>query len=134
MKITKDVIMDLWPVYVAGEASADTRALVDEYLRGDSSLAAMLTDDQPIAAAAPPLSPDHEARTLYRTRRRLRGIPALRLLAAVFTVLALARIVSDTTWQVSPVRAIATSIAAVLFWAAYALSVRMGWSTVFRRR
>ena len=37
MKITRSVIVDLWAVYVSGEASADTRALVEEFLRGDRS-------------------------------------------------------------------------------------------------
>ena len=32
MKITRDVIYDLLPGYFAGEVSADTRALVDEFL------------------------------------------------------------------------------------------------------
>jgi anti-sigma factor RsiW len=40
MKITRDVINDLLPVYLAGDASADTRALLEEYLRTDPSLAA----------------------------------------------------------------------------------------------
>ncbi len=33
MTITKDVINDLLPLYEAGEASPDTRRLVEEYLR-----------------------------------------------------------------------------------------------------
>jgi anti-sigma factor RsiW len=41
MKITRDVIEDLLPLYLADEVSADTRALVDEYLRTDPELASM---------------------------------------------------------------------------------------------
>lgn len=33
MTVTKDVIRDLMPLYAAGEASADTRRLVEEFLR-----------------------------------------------------------------------------------------------------
>lgn len=33
MTVTKDVVRDLMPLYLAGEASADTRRLVEEYLR-----------------------------------------------------------------------------------------------------
>ena len=33
MKITRDVVTDLWPLYVAGEASPDTQALVMRFLR-----------------------------------------------------------------------------------------------------
>ncbi len=39
MKITRNVIMDLIPLYVADEASPDTRALVEEYLECDPELA-----------------------------------------------------------------------------------------------
>ena len=39
MKITRNVILDLLPLYAANEASADTTALVDEYLESDSELA-----------------------------------------------------------------------------------------------
>ncbi len=38
--ITPDVIKDLLPLYVAGEASADTRAIVDAWLRTDPETAA----------------------------------------------------------------------------------------------
>jgi anti-sigma factor RsiW len=39
MEITRDVMLDLMPLYMAGEASADTRALVEEYLKTDPQLA-----------------------------------------------------------------------------------------------
>lgn len=41
MKISRDVILDLLPLYVANEASADTRALVEEYLATDPHTADM---------------------------------------------------------------------------------------------
>jgi len=39
MDITRNVILDLLPLYVAGEVSADTRALVEKYLETDPELA-----------------------------------------------------------------------------------------------
>jgi len=39
MEITRNVIQDLLPLYVANEVSADTRALVAQYLEGDPELA-----------------------------------------------------------------------------------------------
>ncbi|NIS79365.1 MAG: hypothetical protein GTO14_03885 [Anaerolineales bacterium] len=39
MEITRNVILDLLPIYAADEVSADTRALVEEYLEGDPELA-----------------------------------------------------------------------------------------------
>ena len=41
MKITRDVIYDLLPGYFAGEVSADTRALIDEFLATDPEFARM---------------------------------------------------------------------------------------------
>ena len=41
MEITRDIIIDLLPLYVADEASADTKNLVSEYLQHDSELAEM---------------------------------------------------------------------------------------------
>jgi hypothetical protein len=42
MTISRNVIIDLLPLYVAGEASAESRRLVDEFVREDPSLAALL--------------------------------------------------------------------------------------------
>ena len=41
MKITRDVIYDLLPGYFAGEVSADTRVLIDEFLATDPEFARM---------------------------------------------------------------------------------------------
>jgi len=40
-EVTRNVIEDLLPLYLADEASADTRALVDEYLQKDKDFARM---------------------------------------------------------------------------------------------
>lgn len=84
MNITRDIVKDLLPVYLAGEASPDTRALVEEWLKSDPRLAGQVeaarrTELPPVAA--PP--PSGEKRALDRTRRRLRG-RALLLGAAVY--------------------------------------------------
>jgi hypothetical protein len=39
MEITRNVILDLLPLYLADEVSADTKALVDRYLKEDPGLA-----------------------------------------------------------------------------------------------
>jgi hypothetical protein len=39
MDVTRNVIMDLLPLYLAEEASADTRALVQKHLENDPELA-----------------------------------------------------------------------------------------------
>jgi anti-sigma factor RsiW len=73
MNVTHDVVKDLLTVYLAGEASADTRALVEEWLRADPDLARQVEQarrsDLPTVPAPPPTI---EKRALSRTRRGLR--------------------------------------------------------------
>jgi hypothetical protein len=90
MKVTRDVILDLWPLYEAGEASAETRALVEEYLQQDPEFARLVRENggtkalRPSSAALPR---DSELETLVRTQqlmsyRRSVLLLALTLLAA----------------------------------------------------
>jgi anti-sigma factor RsiW len=39
MEISQNVILDLLPLYLAGEVSADTRSLIEKYLETDPELA-----------------------------------------------------------------------------------------------
>ena len=39
MNVTREVIVDLLPVYLSGEASPATRTLVEEYMKQDAELA-----------------------------------------------------------------------------------------------
>ena len=87
MKITQEVILDLLPVYLAGEASPDTRALVEEYMKQDEELARRirLQFAENLSKAAPSaLAPDLELRSLRRARkligwqRRLTGMGGFR--------------------------------------------------------
>ena len=121
-RITRDVITDLWPLFEAGEASPDTRALVKEFLDGDPELARQLQAQaaEPLPPAAiPTLPPDREAQALKQTREILRGDFWLRMMAIVFSALAFGRIVSDTSWDVSPIKFIVTAAVAAVFWIAY---------------
>jgi anti-sigma factor RsiW len=73
MKITRDVVKDLLPAYSAGEASSDTRALVEEWLRSDAELSAQVrAADRITLPEVPSLPPSIEKQALDRTRRRLR--------------------------------------------------------------
>jgi hypothetical protein len=117
--ITRDVVMDLWPLYVSGDASADTRALVDAFLQKDPKFEETLrgASREGIPHLEPPsLAPDHELRTLARVKRRLAGPQLMLLFAMLFTGLAFGRIVSDTSFDVSPRPFIATAVVAACFW------------------
>jgi anti-sigma factor RsiW len=127
--VTREVVSDLWPLYHSGEASADTRRLVEAFLADDPDLAARLreTSSDPLAACQPPvLSPDHEMRTLARLKQHLWGYPMFLRLALIFSCLAFGRIVADTSWDVSPRNFIITAAIAAVFWVAFAVSLFRG--------
>jgi hypothetical protein len=74
MNVTDDVVKDLLPIYLAGEAHPDTRVLVDEWLRSRPEMARQVEQargaDLPAVAVPPPTA---EKRTLDRVRRRWRA-------------------------------------------------------------
>jgi hypothetical protein len=131
MNITREVIIDLWPVYTAGEASADTRRLVEEFLKQDSEFARVLqagVDADLLRSEVPILPPDREAQALTRTKRQLHGWDwslVLLLFAMQFSGFAFARIVADTSWDVSPIQFIITAAIAAVFWCAFL--IRLFW-------
>ena len=46
MEITRDVILDLLPLYMANEVSEDTRALVEKYLETDAELSQIAKESE----------------------------------------------------------------------------------------
>ncbi|HKA36776.1 MAG TPA: hypothetical protein VKH43_08140 [Thermoanaerobaculia bacterium] len=87
MNVTRDVIQDLWPAYASGEATADTKALVEEFLTNDPEFGAALRENADILAAAPAApapAPDLERRTLSMTKRLLRLRTLFLALAILF--------------------------------------------------
>ena len=73
-QITRNIILDLLPLYLAGEASEDTKALVEEYLETDKELAKMakqtatfdLPGDVPV-----PLENDQALKLYIETKRQM---------------------------------------------------------------
>jgi len=74
MKISRDVIYDLLPGYFAGEASADTRALIQEYFDTDPEFRRMAERFQAILDGTRKLEPpDAEAARERATFDRVRA-------------------------------------------------------------
>jgi hypothetical protein len=74
MNVTREVILDLLPLYLSGEASPASRALVEEYMTQDADLAQRIRLQwaENFAKAVPStLPPDLELRSLRRTRSLL---------------------------------------------------------------
>lgn len=74
-EISRDVVTDLWPLYRTGEASRDSKALVDEFLAEDPAFASTLHKSGELGGAMPPfrLSPEAERRLLDDARGRARN-------------------------------------------------------------
>lgn len=72
MTISDDVMNDLLTIYLAGDASADTKTLVEAHARQHPAFAARLAAAQSFAlpeASAGRSSSDHELRVLAATRQ-----------------------------------------------------------------
>jgi hypothetical protein len=74
LDVTRDVVSDLWPLCRTGEASADSRALVDAFLARDGEFAADLRRSGTLRGVVPSvsLSPDAEFQLLAEARRNAR--------------------------------------------------------------
>jgi len=73
-EVTRDVVSDLWPLCQSGDASADSRRLVEAYLVEDVSFAGELKESEMLSHAMPniKLSPDAEVRLLEEVQKRTR--------------------------------------------------------------
>jgi len=74
LEVTRDVVGDLWPLCESGDASADSRALVEAYLGEDRAFASQLKESEMLNRAMPEihLSPNAELRLLRDAQDRAR--------------------------------------------------------------
>jgi anti-sigma factor RsiW len=133
MKITRDVIYDLLPAYFAGEVSADTRALIDEFLATDPEFARMterfrrMFDERPpdLGGAAA------ERDRLERARRRAERRQIFAGFAVAYTLAALFPLAIDLLrGQAFQGKSLVISIV----FAAVAFASTIGWITTRRTR
>jgi hypothetical protein len=136
VNVTREVVRDLWSLCASGEASDDTRQLVDAYFASDAELARTLRSDSPaIDAPSLELPPDHEARTFGLMKRRLNRRSPLRIVALAFTGLTVARLIEQTTFTTSPREVILLAVTAAALWAAHSWHTRyLQQRAVFGRR
>lgn len=111
MKITRDVITDLLPVYLAGEASPDTRDLVETFLKGDPEFAKLVEEQEaPLPESQMQIPKETEMQTLTATRTLLRKRSIFLGIAIFFTCFAFAftfdRSGLHWLWTQSPVSAL----------------------------
>ncbi len=73
MNVTKDVILDLLPLYFSDEASPDTRVLVEEHLQQDPELARLAEEGRARLSGPPPppVNPDAQALAYSEAKRQI---------------------------------------------------------------
>ncbi len=129
MTVDRDVIQDLLPLYLAGEASPATRKLVEEHLAANPELArlAQAAGDPDLAGMARPTAlpePSGQKSALDATRRLLRRRSWL-MGGAIFTTLLPFSIHGDESGirffllRDAPQSAALSFAAAALLWFAY---------------
>lgn len=94
MNVTRDVINDLVPIYLSGEASADTRALIEEYFAQHPAFARETQRAAEALQALPDAVPVHldsriEKTALQGAKKLLRIQMILFALASTFSLNAL---------------------------------------------
>jgi len=129
MRVTRDVMTDLWAAYESGEASPDTRALVEEFLAQDAEFAKLMRDSRPATLpSTPALPPEHERVALAATQGLLRRGQWLLGFARFFTFLPGWAVQTSrirwTLWQDLPGVALASVVVAASLWAAYVANRR----------
>jgi hypothetical protein len=87
MEVTKNVILDLLPLYLAGEVSEDSRILVDNYLTGDEELAALAkqSDSMQLPGDIPVSLTDEDKMKAYRKTKWLMVL-AIVILSILFAL------------------------------------------------
>ena len=124
MNITRDIIFDLLPVYLAEEASEDTRLLIEEYLAQDSEMAQLIqkaSSKLTIPEMPVVLAEDTEIKIFKRVKRNLFWRNLSLSSAILFTILWIVVIVLSYVW-INDIKYLGLPVfsLASLFWIAFA--------------
>jgi hypothetical protein len=136
MNVTQNVVKDLLPVYLSGEASSDTQELVEEFMRRDPEIAIAVESQKrefesqrDLLEAAGGPSADHELRTLTQTRSLMERQKWSMAIALMLTGFPLSFVFGDghlifMIARDEPLLAAASWLGAAVVWIQYAASRR----------
>jgi anti-sigma factor RsiW len=106
-QIERNVILDLLPLYLAGEASPDSQALVEEYLASDPELAEtaeLAAAMQQRAAEIPvPIRAEHQVQAYREAQRRIQQRTLVWGALIAFGILSLLGLAMLAYFMVTPV-------------------------------
>jgi len=125
MNVKREIVKDLLPLYVAGEASEESRAAVEEWLRTDAELARLAEALREDGAPPVALPAGSGQAALATTKSLLRRRTWLLALAVFFSALPLSFQFGDGELRFfmlrdSPQVSAACAAAAVVLWIAFA--------------
>lgn len=126
MNVSRDVIIDLLPLYLAGEASEDTRQLVEQFLAEDPALGKLVEQtkiDEWNGEVPVPLQKEDEMKSFEKTKQLLTQQRVL-MGFAIFSTLMLVAVRGGEDgirwlWIDSPNMAWLIMFVAFVFWTAY---------------
>jgi anti-sigma factor RsiW len=132
MNVTRQIVKDLLPLYVSGEASPDSRALVESFLREDPELARLadtLREEELAPVRQSPVAPGAGREALSRTKELLGRRTRLLAFALLFTGLPLSFVFDESGFRFlllrdAPALASASFAVAGALWIAYAVTLR----------
>lgn len=133
MKVTRDVITDLLPLYLSGEASADTTALIDAFLAQDAEFARLVQAQGEFTLpkfADSSINQEEEMKALQTTQALLRRRGIFMALGIFFSALTMAfGSFGDEggvrwLWADAPVIALVLAAVGLVGWAGYAVVQR----------
>jgi len=131
MNVTREIVKDLLPLYVADEASAETRSAVEEWLRADPGLTRLVQALRSDAAPAPttPVTAASGQAALAATKALLRRRTWLMALALFFTGLPLSFVFDSGGFRFlmlrdAPVVSLVSLATAVALWIAFGVLAR----------
>ena len=133
MKVTRDVITDLLPLYLSGEASADTTALIDAFLAQDAEFARLVQAQGEFTLpklADVSINQEEEMKALQTTQALLRRRGIFMALGLFFSALTMAfGSFGDEggvrwLWADAPFIALVLAAVGLVGWAGYAVAQR----------
>lgn len=132
MMISRDVVLDLLPLYLADEASEDSKLLVSAYLQANPDFSRWVMENQAQIIPQSVISPSAqlEKETFMNFRKQQRKRSFLLALAIFFTAMPFSFVFNGSTgvawWMIkdSPLQAVGFMVIAACVWVAYFWSDR----------
>jgi hypothetical protein len=124
-EITRDLMIDLLPAYLSGDASTDTKLLVENYLKENPDFAQLIKHEAKVVFPSVPAAASNNAElaALKKTQKHLRRLGWIMGIAIFCTLLGISFQFGPEgikwTWGFNPGIAVALEVTGALLWIWY---------------